>query len=227
MGYTTDFTGRLEFNAPILPQHYAYLKAFSHIRHMKRDNAKLKGEPDPIREQVGLPLGNEGEYFIGLPEDISCGWGYGQDNNKGLIDNNTPAGQISSFSSWEENRRLVAEGKAQPGLWCKWEVVLENNVVETGPVDAPENVNLGNTAYLQWSGAEKFYDYVEWMQYLINHFIGPWGYFLNGRIKWQGEETGDTGMIEVADNVITVTTLDDDLNKVQHIIKPKERKLIG
>lgn len=68
----------------------------------------------------------------------------------------------------------------QPGLWCQWVVN-----------DAGE---------LEWSGMEKFYHYVEWLEYLIANFFGPWGYKLNGSIKYQGEERGDHGTIVVDEN---------------------------
>jgi hypothetical protein len=71
----------------------------------------------------------------------------------------------------------------QPGLWCKW-------AIEAGS--------------LQWNGNEKFYNYVEWLQYLIDNFFKPWGYLLNGNIKWRGEEVHDSGNIIVNDNVILV-----------------------
>lgn len=202
MGYTTDFTGKWIFNMPLLPQHYAFLKAFSHIRHMKRDNAKLTNEQDPIRENAALPLGTEGEYFIGLPEDISAGFGYGQDNTKGVIDQNTPAGQLTGWQ-WDENRKLIESGQAQPGLWCNWTVEKED----------------GNF-FLQWDEGEKFYDYIEWLQYLLNRFIIPWGYTLNGKVNWQGEESGDTGMIIVLNNVIKVVSLDDNLDKNETELLP-------
>lgn len=68
----------------------------------------------------------------------------------------------------------------QPGLWCKW------TVNEAGE--------------LEWSGAEKFYAYVEWLKYLIENFYGPWGYTLNGYIAYQGEESGDRGHIVIDEN---------------------------
>ena len=55
---------------------------------------------------------------------------------------------------------------------------------------------------IQWSGAEKFYDYVEWLQYLIDNFLKPWGYVLNGEVNWQGEREEDIGTILVASNLI-------------------------
>lgn len=205
MGYTTDFTGSFKFNKPLTPEHYAFLKAFNHIRHMKRDVNQLTNESDPIREKAGLPLGNDGEYFIGLPEDISAGWGYGQDNSKGLLDTNTPPGQIAGFGNWNENDRLVANGKAMPGLWCQWTVDKSLD---------------GNEFTLEWDGGEKFYSYVEWLQYVINHFIAPWGYWLNGQVNWQGEDSGDIGMIVVKNNIITVVELNNNLDKSETEIQP-------
>lgn len=73
----------------------------------------------------------------------------------------------------------------QPGLWCKW---APN---ETG--DA-----------IEWDGAEKFYDYVDWLRYLIANFIQPWGYKLNGEVAWEGEEQGDVGKLIVKDNAVEV-----------------------
>lgn len=69
----------------------------------------------------------------------------------------------------------------QPGLWCNW---------------APRH----DYTALVWSGAEKFYDYVEWLEYLIVHFLKPWGYVLNGEVEWWGENREDRGTIYVDDN---------------------------
>jgi hypothetical protein len=54
--------------------------------------------------------------------------------------------------------------------------------------------------YLAWDGMERFYRYVEWLQYLIANFFTLWGRALNGQVKWQGEEWGDFGTIVIADN---------------------------
>lgn len=72
----------------------------------------------------------------------------------------------------------------QPGLWCQWEV---------------QDLNK-----LEWDGGEKFYNYVEWLQYLITKFFAPWGRVLNGTIEWRGEDWDDTGAIEVTDNIIKI-----------------------
>lgn len=73
----------------------------------------------------------------------------------------------------------------QPGLWCQWT-----------PSD--------DGARLEWDGGEKFYDYVEWLEYLIQHFLQPWGVVANGTIDWEGEESSDRGRIQVDDNQVSV-----------------------
>ena len=44
-------------------------------------------------------------------------------------------------------------------------------------------------------------DYVQWLDYLLKHFIQPWGYVLNGRVHYQGEDPHDHGFLVVEDNV--------------------------
>lgn len=73
--------------------------------------------------------------------------------------------------------------KNQPGLWCQW-VINENNELE-------------------WDGGEKFYNYVDWLQFLIDNFFSKWGCVLNGKIKYRGEDYSDRGYIEVIDNNVT------------------------
>lgn len=67
----------------------------------------------------------------------------------------------------------------QPGLWCQWV-----------PTEGGDGI--------EWDGGEKFYDYVEWLEYLVEHFLKPWGIEIRGRVRWQGEEDEDRGVI-VAD----------------------------
>ena len=74
--------------------------------------------------------------------------------------------------------------KTQPGLWCQW-------------------VPTEDGWHLEWDGNEKFYNYVEWLEYLIEKILAPKGYVLNGTIDWQGEDFNDRGTITVADNVVT------------------------
>lgn len=71
----------------------------------------------------------------------------------------------------------------QPGLWCDWQP-NENGTI------------------LEWNESEKFYRYIEWLQYLIEKFFNPWGNILNGKVKFQGETRSDKGTIVIKDNVI-------------------------
>jgi hypothetical protein len=50
---------------------------------------------------------------------------------------------------------------------------------------------------------EKFYYYTEWLQYLCDHFLAPWGYVLNGEVTWEGEDHSDVGLLKVVDNKVT------------------------
>ncbi|EFH82111.1 hypothetical protein [Ktedonobacter racemifer] len=65
MGYTTWFTGHLKFDKPLAPPHLTYLRAFNEMPHVYWDVELIKDVPDPIREAVGLPLGENGCYFTG------------------------------------------------------------------------------------------------------------------------------------------------------------------
>lgn len=75
--------------------------------------------------------------------------------------------------------------RTQPSLWLQW-------------------VPTEDGWYLEWDGSEKFYNYVEWLEYLIDRVLGPKGYILNGELEWEGEESGDLGKIIVTDNVVEV-----------------------
>ena len=158
MGYTTDFEGKFNLDRALLPEHSAYLAAFSNTRRMKRDAAAVADIVDELRDDAGLPVGDDGGYFVG------AGGLHGQDCSSDVVAYNLPP-------------------NGQPGLWCQWE---------------PDE---GRTA-IEWNGAEKFYSYVEWLEYLIEHFIGPWGYELNGEVAWQGEEPDDRGVLCVKGNKV-------------------------
>ena len=69
-----------------------------------------------------------------------------------------------------------------PGLWCNWIINDDGN--------------------LEWNGAEKFYNYIEWLEYLIDNFFEPLDYELNGDITWQGEDSDDIGTIHVLCNIV-------------------------
>lgn len=75
--------------------------------------------------------------------------------------------------------------KTQPGLWCQW-------------VPNPEGTEI------LWDSNEKFYNYEEWIQYIITNFLDPFGYKLNGTVTWHGEDSEDHGQIVITDNNVEV-----------------------
>ena len=79
----------------------------------------------------------------------------------------------------------------QPGLWCQW--VLDESGTE-----------------LEWDEGEKFYSYIEWLEYLIKNFFEPKGHKLNGEIQWWGEEREDVGTIFVKDNKVQTEPFDKE-----------------
>lgn len=165
MGYTTDFAGEFSVTPRLEEKHAKYLQTFSKTRRMKRDATEASKLPDPIREAVELPVGEEGAYFVG-------GSGFmGQGDDISVKDHNTPP-------CYRQN-----EMWSQPGLWCQW-------------------VPSENRSSIKWDGSEKFYEYVTWLQYIIDNFLSPWGYDLNGEVKWQGEDGEDFGVIVVKNNRI-------------------------
>jgi hypothetical protein len=155
MGYTTTFTGKFELDRPLYDFQVLYLLEFARTRRVKRNETMLAAIPDSLRDAVGLPLGEEGCYFINESHPEA---------EASIIDENRPP-------------------KGQPGLYCQWQPTFDGRGIE-------------------WNGYEKFYKYVEWLQYLIVNCIDRWGYELNGTVTWQGETESDIGKIIVVKNQI-------------------------
>jgi len=153
MGYTTEFEGEFAIEPPLTKEQTAYLKQFCDTRRIRRDLEKASKLPDPLREAVALPLGEDAEFFVG-------GSGFrGQDRDDSIVEyNNKP--------------------RTQPGLWCQWE-----------PTD--------DGSKLRWDGAEKFYYYTEWLEYLNENFFKAWDRKIIGAVSWQGEQHDDYGLLTV------------------------------
>ena len=73
----------------------------------------------------------------------------------------------------------------QPGLWCHW---------------TPTEDKLA----IKWDDGEKFYDYIEWIEYLIDKILKPRKYKLNGTVQWRGEEFDDIGEIQIKNNKVKI-----------------------
>jgi hypothetical protein len=194
MGYSTDFGGSFQLSRPTTTVEKDFLDKLVETRRMKRDVNKLmemfKGEHGyPFAEDKTDPnqvYGYMGEYFVG------GGGSMGQAQDDSIIDYNSASGEIG----WQDYKgdwvlkqklqdQLNKDSLKQPGLWLQWE--LSSDGTE-----------------LSWDGNEKFYHYIEWLQYLIQHFFEKWGIKLNGEVQWQGEDSSDFGKIIVTDNVIEI-----------------------
>jgi hypothetical protein len=113
MGYTTWFCGQIDIkNGPLTDPEKLYLQRFAEVRHMARNHSALVAVPDPIRENVGLTIGSEGEYFVyseGLMSDDPLV--FDKDEKRGLIDYNRSP-------------------HTQPGLWCHWIPTANGKAIE-------------------------------------------------------------------------------------------------
>jgi len=189
MGYTTEFSGEFSITPTLKPEHLAYLKQFADTRRVRRDPVKAELLPDPIRIAAGLPIGLEGAYFVGNDSFK------GQTDDASVIDGNSPPGIPSSsafyaknttwYNDWLKAKAAGLQCGGQPGLWCQW-------------------VPNGDGTALMWDEGEKFYEYEDWLRYLIEHFLAPWHYTVNGQVEWVGEDSSDLGQLVVTNNVVTV-----------------------
>lgn len=160
MGYHTEFSGSFTVTPNLSDNHRKYLQKFSETRRMKRDADIASSITDLVRESVSLPVGKQGEYYVGATG--FCG----QDTDQSVVNYNSPP-------------------TTQPSLWCKWIPNDDGNAIE-------------------WDGGEKFYHYVEWINYLVKNFLKPWGYTINGEVSFCGEDFSDRGTIVAINNLITV-----------------------
>jgi len=111
MGYTTRFKGSFNCSRQLTIDEAEYLRAFSSVRHMKRDNAiaaqliaEGKLETNTLRAKVKLPLGTQGAYIIDVNSNLE------PSKDKSILDCNHPP-------------------KEQPGLWCRWTITQDRQQV--------------------------------------------------------------------------------------------------
>lgn len=95
------------------------------------------------------------------------------------VDGTGYAGQDHDNTVIDYNRHP----STQPSLWCQW---------------VPTDDGMG----IEWDGNEKFYNYVEWLKYLIVNFLAPRGYVMIGEVEFQGESPSDFGKIVVVNNEV-------------------------
>lgn len=97
----------------------------------------------------------------------------------------------------------------QPRLWCDWCIYPEIK-----NKDKSDKVS----AYLAWDQSDKFYDYVEWLKYLIKHFFIPSGLSITGVILAIGEQIEEATYIIAKNNQIqTYNVCSTDIKNINAI----------
>jgi hypothetical protein len=179
MGYHTDFSGQFNLDRPLTPDEANYLFRFNKTRRMRRDPEKTANRSDPVRREVYLPVGDEGCYFVNETGFM------GQDEGPDVVGyNEPPAGQ--------------------PDLWCKWTPANKfGEPFRRGYNFYSDDIKREDRpSSIVWDGNEKFHAYIEWLEYIIKHFLIPWGHNLNGVVQWVGEDLDDIGEIIVTNNIV-------------------------
>lgn len=207
MGYTSSFQGQFALNKCLKPEQKAYLLRFSEIRHEILDEEMLKGYPDLLREAVGLPIGTNGIYFTGMLDPENSGvdplGGYPPGGIEPFIKQDFHQASRQHYAQPAEHRKPFWP----PSYYCQWVPARHSKTIE-------------------WNQTEKFYGYISWLRFLMDHFLTPWGYELSGEVSYKGEQ-GEHGRIIVADNEIrTVVDGDSTLSRPKNIAHIDEVKKI-
>lgn len=122
----------IKLEPPLTAAQSAYIRAFSKIRHVKRNADAEEKHRDPVRKKAGLPVGKEGAYVVHDQESY------------GLIEdyNTPPDGQPDLYCQWfpEGRQTLVWKGHPdapediyQAGDWLSW---IATNILDTWGVKA-------------------------------------------------------------------------------------------
>ena len=91
---------------------------------------------------------------------------------------------IDYHNNWLEPRHTIHDDEYTtgredaPSIWLKWNIYEEEG-----------------DHYLEWTGAEKFYGYYDWLEVIVEKFLEPKKIYLQGKITYSGEDTVDAGLI--------------------------------
>lgn len=151
----------MRLDRPLGSNRLAYLKKFAATKRVYRDEKVLGYYSDPVRHGVELPVGKDGEFFVGND---------GMDpNDRSIIDEDeTPA--------------------SQPSEWCSWE-----------PNDAGTELVVNSHS--------DFDTDVDWLKYVVDKFLVPWGHVLSGQVTLT--EEGETLKVTVCNNAVAWETAED------------------
>lgn len=182
MGYTTEFSGRFVFDKPLTNDQKTFINCWGSYRRMAHDIEKLK----PSFYEV-QPIGFDKNCLelykkTGLDKIHGPTFGVEGEFYFQVTEPGYPSNGFGDLTVLDHNR----PPKTQPGLWCQWIVSKDRKT-------------------LMWDGGEKFYDYIQWLEYMIKNFFTPWGISMFGKVEWRGEDFHDCGVIQVNGTKILVT----------------------
>lgn len=86
-----------------------------------------------------------------------------------------------------------------PSIWCPWELG-----------DCPPWLEGVDCLRIPKEG--KHYAYIPWLQYLLNEFLIPNGYEVNGFVQWRGENYYDVGVIHLQANELRWHCIDVEVH---------------
>ena len=72
---------------------------------------------------------------------------------------------------------------------------------------------------IKWDGQERFYNYVEWIIWIIEGILRPRGYVLDGMIHFRGMCVRDQGMIMIENNEVEVNYFIIDEERYAEILE--------
>jgi hypothetical protein len=80
---------------------------------------------------------------------------------------------------------------------------------------------------IEWDGGEKFYEYEDWLKYLIAKILAPKGYSLAGSVEFQGEDSDDHGWLNTNNGSVWITHEQPGVDLLQSPAPPPEENLGG
>ena len=108
------------FHINISSRHRIFLRKFCASRRMAYSEEAIQYRPDPFRENVGLPFGIEGAYYVNNPD--MDGEAMGTRLSAGVLDyHRPPQGQPSLFCGWTITRsRLIWSWNPEATAHIEW-----------------------------------------------------------------------------------------------------------
>lgn len=112
-------------------------------------------------------------------------------------------------------------------LWALW----EKYDTDSFPGEPPNRyeswrfcqwIPTEDRMHIEWDGGEKFYKYLEWINYINDEILIPRGYILSGSVSYQGEDDEDFGAI-CFDESICKTINNSQIKKLVEEINRKDK----